>query len=178
MPPVLELVGVVFGYLTVLGRVGTHSDGSSLWSCRCVCGMTVDVAASLLRKRKKTSCGCKKRERMSAMAKRMNTKHCHAARDFQSPEYRTWKSMRRRCDYWKHIGYQDYGLRGIRVCERWNNFMLFYLDMGKKPSPSHSIDRIDNDKGYAPENCRWATPVEQAANRRSRRPNRIDVGGP
>lgn len=86
-----------------------------------------------------------------------------------SPEYTSWLSMLRRCFDKKNIAYKDYGGRGISVCERWlgsNGFDNFYLDMGIKPSKEYSLDRIDNNKGYAPENCRWTTQKHQIRNTR------------
>lgn len=86
--------------------------------------------------------------------------------------YSTWRNMRDRCNYIKHPSYKDYGARGIKVCRRWDNFALFLADMGERPSPQYSLDRIDNDGDYTPENCRWATKSEQQSNQRLRRDNR------
>lgn len=83
-----------------------------------------------------------------------------------SPEYRIWKEMHRRCNSPTRNNFGRYGMRGITVCERWSDFTNFLADMGNRPSAAHSIDRINNDKGYNPNNCRWATAKEQSKNTR------------
>ncbi len=92
------------------------------------------------------------------------------------PEYRSWQQMRLRCLDPRHAAYSGYGGRGITVCDRWKDApTAFFEDMGKKPSPKHELDRIDNDKGYEPGNCRWATRKENDRNRRSNR--HLEHGG-
>ncbi len=91
------------------------------------------------------------------------------------PEYRSWYGMMKRCYDKKHPFYNNYGKRGIDVCDRWHVYANFLADMEKKPSKKHTIERIDNDKGYTPSNCRWATRQEQARNRSYQR--RITVNG-
>ena len=90
------------------------------------------------------------------------------------PLYGIWKGMRNRCTNPKNKAYPGYGGRGISVCEAWDDFDQFCQDMGDRPSPTHSIDRIDNDKGYSPDNCRWATPAEQCVNKRLRKDANLD----
>ncbi len=95
-----------------------------------------------------------------------NATHGQTVNYKPTPEYRTWQAMRYRCNVPTNDRYRWYGARGIRVCERWdNNFAAFLADMGKKPTPKHTLDRIDGDGNYEPGNCRWATPKEQAANK-------------
>jgi hypothetical protein len=92
-----------------------------------------------------------------------------------SPEYRSWNSMVTRCHCPNHKNYKHYGGRGIEVCNEWRSFATFYADMGPRPSPKHSLDRIDNEKGYEPGNCRWATREQQCRN--TSRNKRITING-
>lgn len=84
---------------------------------------------------------------------------------YGTPEYVSWQAMKTRCENENHEWFHRYGGRGISVCERWNSFENFYADMGPKPTPDHSIERENNDLGYGPDNCRWATEKEQMNNR-------------
>ena len=94
-----------------------------------------------------------------------------------TPEYRTWTHIKGRCNNSSDIRYADYGGRGIKVCKRWNDsFAAFYNDMGKRPE-GLTLERIDNDKGYSPENCKWATYQEQSENKRTYKNNKLGIKG-
>lgn len=131
------------------------------WFCRCDCGTMKSVAAADLRTGRTTSCGCRRRE----VSRTINWKHGKT----DSRAYKIWCSMKGRCYNKKLEGYKDYGGRGISVCRRWqNNFAQFLEDMGH-PNDNHSIDRVNNNHGYSPKNCRCATDAEQARNTRRTR---------
>jgi hypothetical protein len=157
-PNAIDLAGQVFGKLTVTRPVG-RKGGRVVWECRCDCGGVASVAASNLTTGNSTSCGCTRGE-----------KHGQAKAGRPSAEYRTWRHLVERCCNPSCASFAHYGGRGIKVCDRWrNSFTAFFDDMGPKPTSKHSIDRIDVNGDYAPSNCRWATPKEQARNARSNR---------
>lgn len=165
----IDHTGHVFDRLTVKGRATNAPDGSARWRCECVCGNTTVTFGSNLRRGSAKSCGCLQREMARQTAKMMGSAtRVHG--DCTSPEYRAWSSMIQRCTNRKHRQYRNYGARGIEVCDRWrSDFIAFVSDMGERPSRSHSLDRRDNDGPYSPENCRWATKIEQNNNMRTNR---------
>ena len=107
------------------------------------------------------------RKGQSGNAKGRSATHGHGRRGAQTQEFRTWISMRRRCNDPDYRAYPNYGGRGITVCERWQSFQAFLDDMGPSPSPKHTLDRLNGDESYSPSNCRWATRIEQNNNRRN-----------
>lgn len=160
-----DLTGLVVGRLTVVRVIGVKPR--TKWLCKCECGSECEViAGKLLDKVRPTrSCGCLARE-VSAENGMKHATH----RMSHGPEYYSWQSMKRRCEDPRTAGFDRYGGRGIIVCDRWrNSFEAFFADIGKRPTISHSLDRIDNDGNYEPGNCRWSTKKEQSRNTRTNR---------
>ena len=163
----LDLTGKRFGRWTVLKRYTKLGYTPIRWECLCDCGNKKIVQGCNIKAGKSTSCGCLQAEIMSKRAKH------GCSRNGKTPEYRTWKAMHTRCYNKKQISYSRYGGRGITICDRWSDFKNFLEDMGVKPNGT-SIERIDNNKGYCPENCKWATDEEQRSNKSGSRYFKID----
>ena len=154
-----DITGQRFGQLTVLRREGSTPHKHTTWLCRCDCGVEKVITKPSLVSGHSTSCGCLQKRIM----RDMNLSHGLSKHD----TYKIWKAMRTRCTNPNSHNYHNYGGRGISVDPSWNSFEVFFKDMGPRPSKSHSIDRIDNEKGYSKDNCRWATQVEQCNNSRN-----------
>lgn len=168
----LDLTGIRFDRLLVVEFVGLSRHEKSLWRATCDCGKTTIVVGGQLSSGRTKSCGCLQREVVSVA----NFKHGSAFRERRTPENRIWNHMIGRCTNRNDAAWEDYGGRGIKVCDRWReSFANFLADMGPRTSPRHSIDRIDNDGDYEPNNCRWATKHQQMQNIRSNR--RITFNG-
>jgi hypothetical protein len=156
----LQLLGLRFGRLLVISREKTHRNGSYYWLCACDCGKQKTINGSSLKDGSTKSCGCFRDENAGTY----NIRHGQ----YRSLTHSTWRSMRNRCLNPKNPSYKWYGARGITVCERWAKFENFLADMGERPlGPTYfSLDRINNNGNYEPGNCRWATDLQQRANRR------------
>lgn len=154
-------VGSKFGRWTVIAPSTSSRSGERRWECICDCGRSKVVVASNLRKGISLSCGCLMREQIAER----NRKHGGKG----TPEYNAWNAAVQRCHRKSHPAFKNYGGRGITMCAEWrHNFAAFLEHIGPRPSPRHSLDRIDNDRGYEPGNVRWVTWDVQASNRRER----------
>lgn len=165
MPKLVDLTGRAFGRLTVSSRSGTVGTKPT-WNCRCSCGKTVIVKSPHLLNGHTASCGCLRRE----ITKQTATTHGLS----RTPTYRIWKGIKRRCYNKNERCWKHYGGRGIEVCKRWRfSFLNFLADMGERPA-GMTIERINNDGPYRPNNCQWIERWKQNRNQRSNR--KIKVG--
>lgn len=163
MSVAVNLVGKVFGLLTVVGRADNSASGHPRWHCSCACGKSPVVIAQSLRDGRSRSCGCDSARLAKATPRPI--KHGQS----KSVEYHVWSTMKRRCLSPDHDSYSDYGARGITVAPEWiDDFNAFLNYVGPRPTPKHSIDRYPNNNGnYEPGNVRWALPIEQQNNKRN-----------
>jgi hypothetical protein len=155
------------GELSFVGEVSIRKQGRRrvrYVMCVCSCGKELQRPISNIVRSEHPSCGCY----MPLICSKNRTEHGHSIKGKVAPEYRAWHSMKNRCLDKNTKYYHNYGGRGISVCQRWLfSYENFYNDMGQRPSNKHSLDRIDVNGNYEPDNCRWATIKTQALNRQN-----------
>lgn len=166
----VDLTGLTFNRLTVVREVSPKilpSGGKDRrWLCKCSCGNYKEVSGNHLKSERTKSCGCLRQEKI----KKHGMSH--------TSEYGIWESIKHRCLNVKNKRYKDYGGRGIKICDRWlNSFENFYKDMGSRPNKDYSIERLDNNQGYTPDNCIWVERSKQARNQRMQSNNTSGVTG-
>ena len=160
MPAFIDLKGQVFGRLTVIERAPNAACGRSKWLCKCSCGNMTEVQSNDLRGGKVLSCGCYSRDLL------LERRRTHG--ESKTRLYIIWKNMRKRCHNKNDTAYPRYGGRGIDVCKEWDSYVSFKnWAHNSGYDDTLTLDRIDNDKGYSPQNCRWATYFEQRKNQRN-----------
>lgn len=173
--------GRVFGKWTILQEVavrerpvtwasGHRTERARFLLCRCQCGATLEVNRKNVLSGLSTNCGCVRRQKLSDKAT-----HGEARPGRTTAEYKIWRGILARCYMPSASGFHRYGGRGIKVCDRWHDYANFLADMGRKPSPRHSVERENNDGDYEPDNCVWALPWVQALNKSNN--HRITLDG-
>lgn len=176
MPVVVNLTGRKFGRLSVVKKSRFYNRKGTMWECICDCGVEIITITDRLTTGHTQSCGCLHNERKTNAAIR----HGHTRKGHIHQDYHIWIGMKTRCLNKNSRLYKNYGGRGIKICERWLEsngigFINFIADMGPRPSLSYSLERVNNNGGYNPGNCKWATNSEQANNKRTNK--RIIYGG-
>lgn len=169
MTKVADFTGKKFGRLTVIDRFENTVRGTATWNCICDCGQNIVVRGNALQSGNTRSCGCLQREDAS---ERFTT---HGLRN--SREWHIWTGMKQRCQNQNNPNYHDYAGRGITVCDEWQSFERFIADMGMSPTTKHTIERLDNNAGYYPSNCVWATRQQQSRNKRIQHNNKTGISG-
>lgn len=155
-----DVTGQRFGRLVAIRSDRRDRHHNRVWLCRCDCGAEIETPVGRLVTGNTQSCGCLRADVMAP--------HGDTAGGRKSPEHTAWAHMRDRCSNARHPQFKDYGGRGIAVCDRWGDYRNFLADMGRRPSAKHSLDRIDVNGNYEPNNCRWTTKDVQQHNQRAK----------
>ncbi len=159
MPRFVDLTGARFGRLTVVScaqrRKNKDESRDTVWLCRCDCGNEKAIDRGNLKNGSTNSCGC--------------IRDVQGGKTRAHPLWKRWSAMISRCSNPRDKDFKNYGARGITVCERWRHFPNYLEDMEASYRPGTSIDRINNDRGYSPDNCRWVDVITQNKNRRTNR---------
>ena len=163
MSQTIEMTGQNYGLWTVLGRGLQHNSGKAYWLCRCACGTVREVEGKSLRQGISRGCGCTRKENAAKASKASNT--THGMRNTRL--YTIWHSMKGRIHYATTNSYDRYGGRGIKICPEWESDFPSFAKWAQENGYNDklTLDRIDPDGDYCPENCRWATWKDQARNK-------------